>query len=176
MALIVQDDSGDVIGANCYADLNFVDAYFSLRNKTSWDDLDLEIKEAAIIAATDYLDTEFSSEFKGSKPSREQGTQWPRNSAIDPDGFLIDGIPKELKNAMCEYAFRASSNELNPDLVQDESGQVLKSKRDKTDVLEEEFVYQDSGSNPVLKSRYPAADAYLKPLLGNDSNNFIVRA
>ena len=61
MAFVVEDGS-EVAGANAYADVAFVDAYFNDRMITGWSMItDPAKKQANIIAATDYIDTRWGA-------------------------------------------------------------------------------------------------------------------
>lgn len=67
MSLIVETGIG-VYGANGYVPISFVTNYLTLRNRVAenlWSTSTVAVQEAAIIAATDYLDKRFSHKFKG---------------------------------------------------------------------------------------------------------------
>lgn len=69
MTMIVEDGSG-VASANAYTTEAFVLAYLTDRNRqteNSWDSATSAVKQAAIIAATDYIENTFGLRFKGSK-------------------------------------------------------------------------------------------------------------
>lgn len=143
---------------NVYILQAFVDTYHADRNNTRWTDFTVPEKEAAIIRATDYIDKRFGRRFRGDRQTKSQALEWPRLSAFDDDGFLlngIDAIPRQLQKASAEYALRAAiCGVLAPDPIGpvpkqsmetgagDRSidvitGQVTR-KRDKVGPLEEE--------------------------------------
>jgi len=67
MSLIVETGIG-VYGANGYVPVSFVTNYLTLRNRVAenlWSTSTVSVQQAAIIAATDYLDKRFSHKFKG---------------------------------------------------------------------------------------------------------------
>lgn len=65
--LIVEDGTG-IYEANAYAGRGFVRNYLARRNRaTAWDAATDEVKDAAIIAATDYIDRRFGRVFLGQK-------------------------------------------------------------------------------------------------------------
>lgn len=67
MTMLVEDGSG-VIGANSYAPIAFVTSYLSDRARaTDWSAASTADQEAALIAATDYVEARFGSRFKGLK-------------------------------------------------------------------------------------------------------------
>jgi hypothetical protein len=66
---IVEDGTGHS-QANAYASVAYVLDYLTDRNRheeNGWADLDVNVKEATIIAATDYIEKRFSRRFKGRK-------------------------------------------------------------------------------------------------------------
>lgn len=67
MALVIETGVG-VRGANAYVNAAYVTAYLTARNRqteNSWDSATDAVKEAAIVAATDYVDKRFGHRFKG---------------------------------------------------------------------------------------------------------------
>lgn len=72
MAFIVEDGSG-IPSANAYASLAFALAYLTDRNRNeenAWQDLDPNVQQAHLIAATDYLENRWRECFKGQKTYR----------------------------------------------------------------------------------------------------------
>jgi hypothetical protein len=103
----------------------------------------------------------------GTDTGRPQPLSFPRLSLFDRDGIPVVGMPDRLLFATAEYAVRASTAELNPDLTTDATGfQVIK-KREKVGPIEEETQYHPGGG-PKITQTYPAADAllneYLRPV------------
>lgn len=89
MTMITEDGSG-VQGANSYTSVAYVDAYLADRNRStqnSWGSSSTAVKEAAIIAATDYIEQRFGLRFLGLKKNANPGqarsvltlTQQPAN-------------------------------------------------------------------------------------------------
>jgi len=175
MPLILQDDTGTATGANAYIDSSYADAYFTDRNKdeSMWIDLDQEVKDAAIISATSYIDNSNIGKLRGRKLTKGQTTQFPRLGVVDFDGFLVDGLPDLLKMATAEYAIRAVVDNLAPDVTYDESGMPVKSKKEKIGPIEETTVYQDDVMTPTQIRKYPEADMLLKQYLY--ASNYLVR-
>ena len=69
MTLIVEDGSG-VVGANAYMTVAEVTAYLTDRNRqteNSWNSVAAAVAEAAVIAATDFIDRRFGQRFKGTR-------------------------------------------------------------------------------------------------------------
>lgn len=67
MTLLVENGTG-IYEANSYVGLSYAHSYLFRRNRsTTWDAASTVIREAALVAATDYLDKRFGSVFIGSK-------------------------------------------------------------------------------------------------------------
>lgn len=67
MSIIVEDGSG-IYEANSYAGLSYAHSYLNRRNRSNtWDAASTTVREAALVAATDYIDKRFGHMFLGSK-------------------------------------------------------------------------------------------------------------
>lgn len=87
-----------------------------------------------------------------------QALSFPRINLYTRDGRSVKGVPEKLKQAVCEYALRASTAELLPDPGIATGG--VKRSYEKLGPIEEEIEYQD-GAVPSAPS-YPAVDSMLK--------------
>lgn len=156
MALVLQDNTGTVAGANAYISVAAFKAYHDARgNAYPAGDANIEF---AIIKATDYLDQRFN--FVGRKlAARTQETAWPRLNAYDCDRQLVNGIPPEVQEATAEYALRALSAVLNPDPTRDASGAVVQSKSEQVGPIAQSVTYV--GGATFVMPKYPAADQRL---------------
>ena len=140
MSLVIETGAG-LSNAQSYVDTTFVNAYFVLRGVT------FTSTDANIINAMDYFEATYSQSWKGEKLVSTQALSFPR---------LIDGVntyPVQVKNAICELAYKASTATLLPD-----GSQAV--KREKVDVIEVE--YQDFTSSTV---NYSLVNAMVSPWL-----------
>lgn len=96
-----------------YATIQEADEYWAERD-SAWGEASEESRSAALVKATEWIDTEFS--WIGQVESYTQALSWPRIRAIDAEGRCREGIPQELKNAVSWLAFQALSSELDPAL------------------------------------------------------------
>ena len=123
MALVVEDGTGKS-NANAYVDVASVTSYAADRNYTAWAGYSTPVQEAAIIAATFYLDSKYI--FIGQKATAAQALAWPRVGASDVnDGvdYAANSIPLSLRRAVMELAVKAGAGtNLMPDLAH--GGQV----------------------------------------------------
>jgi len=159
MAIVVEDGTGKAT-ANAYASAAEADAYFTERGVVSWTGAS-GVKEAALIRATDYIETRFAHKFKGEPefPDAPQALSFPRTGIDD-----YTGVPVCLKKATYEYANRALVGPLAPDPVMDSTNRPLQGKRTKVGPIETELQY-GAGAAAAAFRPYPAADALLRPLL-----------
>lgn len=186
VTLNVQSDDGTVVDANAYITLAQFKTYHDNRgNAYGAND---ELIKAAIVKATDYLDTRFR--FRGIKLLTTQTTMWPRrmnsdvfiswqvvdfgqpsfvNGGLDTTRGLVDangaevvGVPLPIKNANAEYALRAMSNPLFQDAPAPEGGRVIDEETVTVDVITHQVKYAPSqGSGNFAMPAYPAVDLML---------------
>ena len=172
MAFTPEDGTG-VSGANSYATVQFADEYFTDRAISAWLSLTTDAKQAALIAATDYIDKRWGPYFKGCRLTETQALEFPRDSFVDANdaGYT----PEVLKKATAEYAIRASSAPLAPDIEQDPSGYQVSRKMEKVGPIEErtDFAFLGPGATRQLLTPYPAADMLLRSLLKNTQGRVI---
>lgn len=160
MALVLQDGTGTVVGANAYLSVAAFKEYHDLRGNSYAAAADDTAIEQAIIRATDYLDQRFN--FVGrALAAREQTTAWPRLAAYDRDRNLVVGLPAEVLEATAEYALRALTAALNPDPERDASGAAILSKSEQVGPISESVTYAAGGSTSFVMPKYPAADQRL---------------
>ncbi len=124
MSLIVENGAG-LNNAESYCSVAFADAYQSARGNATWVDLDEEVKEQCLRRATDHIEQQYSESFKGCRVKIAQALSWPRYDAI-VNGFTLDSnvVPVAVANACAEYAARAFTETLSPDL----EGQLVTEK------------------------------------------------
>jgi hypothetical protein len=158
MAFVVEDGTG-LSTSNSYQSVAGADAYFADRGDVVWVALTNAQKQAALVRATSYVDAVFR--FIGARGDTEQALQWPRVSAYDEDGYVIEGIPTCLKSACSEYALRSASAELAPDLEYAASGTLTMEKTIVGPVTEEK---RYSGVSATAIRQYPLADALISAI------------
>jgi hypothetical protein len=174
MAFTVQDDTGLIAGANAYIDVAYLEAYWLDRN-IDISSQSAEAKQAAIINATDYIDQRYL--YNGYKLNGySQTTEFPRGElyvCVGSTPELIEGIPVEVKDACCEYAYRViQGTDLQPDANPEGS---IKKIKEKVDVLETDIEYCGCGSTGGFIS-YPAADNRLSIFTNTSSKGYFVEA
>lgn len=158
MALVVQDDTGAVVGANAYISVAEFKAYHDDRGNDYSGAADDTAIEYAIVQGTDYIDQRFV--YVGQKiGGRDQVTEWPRSNVWDRDRYYVMGMPYEVKEACAEYALRAILAVLNPDPDHDATGRTIQAKAEAVGPISESTTYTDGATFSM--PRYPAADQKL---------------
>ena len=124
-----------------YVTVAEADAYHAIRpSANAWAALSEPDKEQRLVAASDYLDSQYI--FNGKKTDENQPREFPRNGATE--------IPTAIKKAVFELALQDS-------LTSNASAEV---KREKVDVLEVEYFQSDDGA-----IRFGYIDGLLRPFL-----------
>ena len=122
--MIVETGNG-FSDANSYVSVVYGDNYFSARGNTAWEELSEETKEMCLIKATDFVDSSF--QWRGKKATQEQSLCFPRINLVDDDGYKVEGIPENLKKAVCECASIISTGK-EMFSTQNENGAVTSEK------------------------------------------------
>jgi|5B_taG_2_1085324.scaffolds.fasta_scaffold00261_14 hypothetical protein len=169
MALILQNDQGTVVNANSYTDTSYADIYFSDRNNDTWANATTTQTTSALIKAWQYIDTMFK--FAGYQATDTQNTEFPRYGIFNSRGQELTGIQTKVKNAQCEYALVALTQDLTINQTPINTP-VIKKKSQKADVLATEVEYDTTIGQQIVFS-YPNADFWLKEFLnGNRFNGY----
>ena len=162
MAFTVEDGTG-VTDANAYITILGSEAYWAERGDTVWAALNDSQQQAAIIKATDYIDSRFGPRFKGTKLVTTQGLMFPRADLYDEDGEEIlydNGLPRPFLNAVCEYAYRAHSADLWNEPELNRKGRLVV-ERSKVGPIEEDLRYVFNRDVSQIKP-VPGADRLLQ--------------
>ena len=115
MAFIIEDGIGRR-GANSYASVPFMREFSTERGRTEFEGLTDAQVQVLGIRGTDYIETRWSRQFRGTKKFGFQGLSWPREDAYDDEGDLINGIPLVVCRATVLMAQRAKGTDrLLPD-------------------------------------------------------------
>ena len=183
---LTKEDGTIVTNANAYANAADAIAYQTDRGRQAWLDATTEVQEAALIRATDYIETRFGRRFIGAPVGDVQELAWPRTSARYPrtgNPFPNDEVPEDVLNATILYADQvigpgddlALMTELaiTPEL--DATGRTVISKREKVDVLEEATTYS-AGSQLRTIQPIPEADRLIRNWIRRGTAGLTLRA
>lgn len=103
MALIVEDGTRPT-GSNCYISVADADAYHLARGGTVWAEAHNGVKEAAILRATDWLNSRDWA--TGTSLHNDSPMAWPRTDAVSPSGvaYPSTAVPQAVVMACAEVA------------------------------------------------------------------------
>lgn len=166
MALVVEDGSG-IANAESYASVSDADTYHSNMNATAWAAAATPAKEAALRAATVYIDGRYGARFPGWKRTKDQALLWPRSGAVDASGWSIEStgalaVPSPLKRAVAHLAATALTTTLAPDV--DRGGRIKSKSINAGQGAVGVATEYESGA--PIGTTYRTVDLLLAPLLG----------
>lgn len=157
MAIVTEDGTGKS-DAQSYLSLADADSYFTARSVAAWTGAN-SAKEAALIAATEYIDIRWGDLLKGSLEFPDtQALLFPRLNVYDNEDRALTGIPQRLERATAEYALISLSQSLMPNPTIESSGKMVIEESDETGPIKETKKYQ---SGYLTKRPYPKADALM---------------
>lgn len=171
MPFTVQNDDGDVAGANALVTVAAFKAYHSDRgiDLSSYEDTQIE---ASIVKATDYMGARFV--WAGEAVSED--TCWPRTNVF-VGGIEVTGIPAAVKRACEEYALISLlGTDLWKDPAADANGRIVQSESSSVGPVSKAVTYATPGSRPRGNPAYPIADKILVRAGLLPSANLVVRA
>lgn len=154
----IVEDGSCVPNANSYLTLEEANQYQANKNRSDWLALSDIEKQASLIKATQYVDELFT--WKGRRKYESQNLAFPRVRIRDLDGFEVKGIPRRLKDAICEAAFYGFSSSSELFVTHDTNGAI---KKQKVDVIEVEY-FSDEDKTLDAISQYASLNSLLKGL------------
>lgn len=158
MAFTLQDDTGTVAGANAYLSIADFRAYWTNKNVVTTALVDAVV-QGLIVEATQYIDQRY--EYCGVPlDGRDQTTQFPRDCLYDRYGNLVGGIPREVKNAVAEYAYKGYTTALSQTFTSTEQNVI--EEMDKVDVIETSRKYAGNKLSASTWNIYQIADTILQ--------------
>ncbi len=161
MAIIVEDGTG-LENANSYISVADADSYFLNRNNSEWAAKSAEEKEAGLLYATTYLDSNFI--WIGNIKDESQALGWPRRNAYDHEGRLISGdtVPTKVKYACAELSLLSANSGSTLSSSSTSSGRV---KRQKVGSLEVEY-FNDEEAETIASTASETQKLALQLLFG----------
>lgn len=160
--MFLLEDGTGLSASNSYASVAEWKAYWTDRafDFSAYTDPNIQ---AALIKATDYIDTNFRNRFIGYILVETQALAWPR--ALAYIGCVVQtGVPINLKRATYEYAKRALTTILLPDPADtDATGQLIAATEKTVGPITIKNSYASVGA--LSFHSYPAADKWLTDLM-----------
>lgn len=157
--IFITEDGTCVSGANSFVTLEEANQYQTNKNRSDWLALSDDEKMASLIKGTQYVNALYK--WKGRRKFKEQELSFPRVMLIDLDGFPVEGIPRQIKEAVCEAAFFGYQATVELFTTHSESGDIKKQRVE--GAVEVEY-YNSADSVDDYISRFAALDSLLKGL------------
>ena len=151
---VVENGTG-LANASSYATVEFSNSYLS----ESWGTSD-QIKQDALIAATEYIDLRWQNSFKGQPKTQTQSLEFPRKNAYYLSGKPILKVPDSVKRATCLYAVAYLEDRLYPENFT--TPKQVKRKKTSIGSISTEVEYTDSRTETSWLY-FPRADNFMKP-------------
>ena len=153
-AFTVEDGSG-LEDSTSYVDVAFSDDYLG----SSWA-ADTAAKQSALISASEYFDARWGKRLMGRPVNSVQGLEFPRLSVYDRYGWVLEGVPVDLKKSVCLYAKESVAGTLYP-TPPSASSKDIKKKKTVVGPITTEVEYQ--GANTAASwLPFPLADNLAK--------------
>jgi hypothetical protein len=167
MALVVEDGTG-VPNAESYLSVSGLQTYCANRNLSLGNTVEVNVLEAALRVATEYLEGRYYGKWYGTPSTETQALSWPRENVSKPSGgfYAVTAMPAALLAATAQIAQREVTNpgSLLPDSV---SSQRIKSKS----VGPVSVTYADSSSSSSSDlPNMPVVEDLLRPLLSSGNS------
>lgn len=158
--IFIVEDGTLVKGANSYVTVEDAISYNISRGRDKWGDLSSQKQSSALVKATQYIDGMYR--WKGRRKFESQELAFPRVMIRDIDGFEVTGIPKKLKDAVCEAAYKVAEEEEELFTQYDANGDI---KRQRVEgAVEVEFFNKKESSASDRITRWEVLDAMLRGL------------
>lgn len=165
MTLIVEDGTG-LTTAESYVSVAAADSYCTSHGLTGWAAKSTTEKEVALRVGTSYIDQRYRYQGTRSFPG-QQALAWPRGNVWHLyDGFYVEGIPADVKNAQIEAAYRSLTSTLLPDTPGNTEGFLTMISEEVGGQIRETKQYA-SGISPQMP-RFRVVDDLVRPYLGSN--------
>lgn len=165
-SFVVEDGSG-IVEANSYVSVESANEYYTLRAYTDWASFPLTTKQAALVQASLYIDTQY--DWRGITEFEDQGLNFPRTGITSPRGEAVTGVPNAIKRATLELGKKivtvSGENFIITELISyDGASNRIKKARSKFDVAEEEIIYMTPAETGEVRA-FPGIDAMIPKYL-----------
>lgn len=153
------EDGSCVADANSYISLAEASQYMRNKNRSDWLALSDDEKMATVINGTQYIDRLYV--WRGRRKYKAQELSFPRVMLRDFDGFEITGIPRQVKEAVCEAAYYGYKSGSELFMTYNDNGAV---KRQRVEGAVEVEFFDSTETAVKWISKYAALDSILRGL------------
>lgn len=176
MDFVVENGTG-MSDATSYVDLQYAQDYFTRKNMRDWwDNLNSDAQKNELINGTEYADKKFGPKLDGKPLNPNQALEFPRSGLKDRYGRPITGVPKNVKDATCEYAWLSSNGQLHA--TSQQVNAKVESKTTKVGPITTSVKYVDSVTKMTyLEHPYPDSliNFYVDPMYGSFGSAKVIR-
>lgn len=162
MSLVVDDGTG-LPNSESYVSVADATTYHANFGNYDWLNIDVATQETYLRKATRDLDLLLGRSYLSSPLSTTQALLWPRVSYTNTDGFLVSGIPTQLKNAVAELALLNDSVDVTGPA--DESGNIASSAQKVGDLSVQTQYFAPTSTAPKMRR----VNLMIAPLLSGGS-------
>ncbi len=170
MTIVVEDGTG-LDNSNSYAAVATADEYFAQRGVAAWAALAVEVKESALINASEYADIRWGDTLRNRPLLSTQALEMPRRSLRDRYGDVIEGLPRDWVRGVMEYAIKSSMNSLVNTPVRREDNELRQQRVTVGPITRSNTFVTSAESKPVSSGQdfivYPVADELCKQFTNN---------
>lgn len=113
ITLVVQQGQFPIRNANTFCSLEYADNFHQQRGRATWAAATEEVRKAALVNATDFVNNEFN--WKGIRSYTEehqtypQFLEFPRDGLLDDRDFWLEGVPDAVQRSVAEMAYHMVS-------------------------------------------------------------------
>lgn len=151
------------VGTNSFIDVAYADSFWQDRNGQDWATASQGAKEAALIKATDYVNTLY--EWPGTIADESQELSWPRVGAFDREGRKLTGIPEAIKKATAYLAGKAVEGSILFEVGDEQPIEQLKAES-----VEIHYMEGSGGGGSNSESVYNYLTRVLSLIVNTNSN------
>ena len=159
MPVFLVEDGTGIEDATSYVLEAFADDYLG----ASWA-ADSTAKQAALMAASEYMDARWGSRIAGRPLASTQGLEMPRTGLVDRYGSPVEGVPLDWQKACCLYAKESVAGTLYP-ANPGTNPKDIKKKKVVVGPITTETEYSDASIVATAFLKFPLADRLVKPFL-----------
>lgn len=154
MAFVVEDGTG-LDTATSYVSEAYADAYLG----DDWA-ADSDAKQAALNAATEYVDTRWGHLLMSSPLVSTQTLEFPRLDLYNRYGIQLEGVPPDLERATCLYAKEYVAGTLYP-VAPTGTAKDIKRKKTVVGPITTELEYQGAATASTFL-KFTMADRFMR--------------
>lgn len=176
------EDGTGLVNATSYAAIALADQYFEdTGRKDAWKAFAAGDRQAALNAATQYMDENYGGRYLGDVQETTKATQallWPRENVPNDRGdfYPVAPLPAPLARSCAEFAIAFLVNGMNPYGSDQGNTPVVTEKAVRVEGAVSKSEKFANGGRAPRRRRYPKAEAVLAALIERSAGRLLLRA